>query len=174
MKSIVVLVLTLCTSVLTPRVVAGESPGTLPETWYSIAPWAAQPPVDLARRLAAANLAVNSAQGMVTSYSAAIQAQADLQNQRMAMQAELDSFYLSQREGEEQATATRRHEELAAMAARTVTPTRVPSYLPQADTGRMFTPEQAAELGVTTAEMVRTSNGWGNALNKAMLRGAPK
>jgi len=169
-----VAVFLLSTLAFVPGVMAGELPGTLPETWYSIAPWAAQPPVDLARRLAAANRAVNAAQGVVTSYSAAVQAQADIRNQRMAMQTELDSYYLAQREAQEQAAAQRRHAELDAAAARTFNPVCVPSCLPQAQSGRMFTPQQAAELGVTTAEMVRTSNGWGNALNSQLLRGVPK
>ncbi|MEZ5542159.1 MAG: hypothetical protein R3F42_08950 [Pseudomonadota bacterium] len=173
MKQVAVFLLSTIT--LVHGVMAGEPAGTLPETWYSIAPWATQPPVDLARRLAAANRAVNAAQGVVTSYSGMVQAQADIQNQRMAMQTELDAYYLSQRAAQESAASGRRQAELEALDQTPQMPVsgKTPT-VPVDGIGYSPSPDQAREVGELFFSQTRFSHGWARSEYRRLDSKVPK
>jgi len=63
--------------------------GALPESYYVVAPWSKQPPVDITARLNALNAALSSVRTSINSYYAGLQAQADAHNSQVFMRAEL-------------------------------------------------------------------------------------
>lgn len=82
--------------------------GALAESFYVIAPWAQQPPVDITGRFDALNAALSGVHSSVDSYYAGLRAQADAHNSRVFLQAEL-------------AREEQRRRELAARPAQTRT-----------------------------------------------------
>lgn len=75
--------------------------GALPESYYVIAPWSKQPPVDITGRFNALNAALSSVRTSIDSYYAGLQAQADAHNSRVFMQAELARSQAEEQKREE-------------------------------------------------------------------------
>jgi hypothetical protein len=179
MQAITVLPFLLWVLCCTPTAGATEDAGnTLPENWYSVAPWAQQPPVDIIRRVAAIQSALGGLQSSVNAYSSAIQAQADAHNQRVFMQAELARIEAMQPKPEPRRSNFQTRgtpEEIdAAARARMLHPTGKIPKITVGSPGLNYTEQQAYELGVTTAEMVRASRGWGNALHGYIMYDVPR
>ncbi len=169
----VLLLLAGCLSVAVEA--AENSDNSIPENWYRLHPWAEQPPVDVYRRVAAVQSALGGLQSAANSYSAAIQAQAAAQNQRVLMQAELARVEAMQPKPEPRRSnfATRgTPEEIdAAARARGQTSGAMSGYsVPY--TG--LTAEQSIKLGNAAASgAVSFDKGW-ISLTKSMMGHAPK
>lgn len=79
----------------------------LPESFYVVAPWARQPPVNITARFNALNAALSGVQQSIDSYYASVQAQADAHNSRVFLQAELAASQAAERRREEERRAAR-------------------------------------------------------------------
>lgn len=77
-----------------------ERGGALAESFYVVAPWSQQPPVDITARLGALNAALAGLHASIDSYYAGLQAQADAHNSRVFLQAELAASRDAQRKRE--------------------------------------------------------------------------
>ena len=75
--------------------------GALPESYYVIAPWSKQPPVNITARLNAVNAALAGVQHSIDSYYAGLKAQADAHNSRVFMRAELARTQAEEQKREE-------------------------------------------------------------------------
>jgi len=77
-----------------------ERGNALAESFYVVAPWAQQPPVDITARLGAVNAALAGLHASIDSYYAGVRAQADAHNSRVFLQAELAASREAQRRRE--------------------------------------------------------------------------
>lgn len=180
MRVSAVLAFVLAVSVGAPVLRAADDTGNpLAENWYTVQPWAEQPPVDVYRRVAAIQSALGGLQNSVNAYSSALHSWADTQNRKVFLQAELARVEAAQEKKYEPRRSNFKTrgtpEEIdAAMRARPLEVGNTFADPGVGYTGLNYTELQAYELGVTTALQAQASQGWGKALSNHVMMNAPK
>lgn len=154
---------------------AEPTDNSLTENWYVLLPWAQQPPVDIYRKVANLQSAIGGLQNSMNAYTRAVKTQASAHNQRVLMQAELSRVEAAQAKQEPRrsnfSTRGTPAEIDAANRSIGIRPNGHALKHNMNHAGLAYSELDAYSLGVDIASMVQANNGWGNALQRKLIRG---